>query len=907
MRVGKRLLLIWTVIGWASITSVFATHNRAGEITYEQIGELTIRVTITTYTKTSSFQADRDTLTIVWGDGTSEAIQRVNGDGDPLENDIKRNFYVAEHTYPGRATYSISFTDPNRVGGIQNLNPPNSIQIRFHVKTTFTFLSAQFQGENSSAVLLQPPIDFACVGQRFIHNPNAYDPDGDSLAYELIVPFQGEDSEVPNYLFPDQISPGANNIMTLDPITGDLVWEAPQTPGEYNVAFKILEYRKGVLLNSIIRDMQILVERCNNEPPVIDAPEELCVVAGERIDLDIVATDPDLDQLISLSAIGGPFQVSVNPAEFSIGSSFREHPVSAKFIWNTTCEHISDAPYNVVFRAVDNLKDSTGLAELKTLRIKVVGPPPENLQVLNQVEGNRLTWDKPYRCEEVADDYFKGFTVWRRENSNPFLVDSCVNGLAGRGYTAIGFFVTDMEDGSYHFLDPNVEDGISYCYRITGTFAQTSAAGFPFNLVESLPSNEDCGGLALDIPLLTKVSVTETAESDGVIQIEWTKPDPALLDTNRVPGPYTYTLLRSVGLEQQNFVAIPGASFTSTSFAGANDTSFLDMTGLNTVGEPYSYQVEFTAGGLNNPKRSRPASSIYLTIEASDNLNLLSWDLRTPWENFRYYIFRSTDGVNFDQIGTSQTNRYDDDGVINDTEYCYYVVGEGTYGFSGVPSPLVNLSQVACQTPFDAVPPCVAELTVDNACDESNGSSLGVFENQLRWTIPFLTCDNTEDVAGYRIYFGNSLESEFTLLYETLDPLEQSYSHGSEFGIAGCYTVSTLDSLGNESDTSNIACVQNCPFYSLPNVFTPNNDGANDLFIPFPYKFIERIDLKIFNRWGQLVFKTGDPDINWNGQNLNGKDLASGVYSYICQVFESSNEPNTSDPEVLTGFIELIR
>ena len=126
-----------------------ATHNRAGEITYVQIGELSIEITITTWTRTSSVQADRDSLTVFWGDGTFTAVTRLNGEGEPLANDIKKNIYKAQHTYPGRGTYTISMTDPNRISGILNVNYPNSVFVPFYLETTFTFLNPQFQGFNS--------------------------------------------------------------------------------------------------------------------------------------------------------------------------------------------------------------------------------------------------------------------------------------------------------------------------------------------------------------------------------------------------------------------------------------------------------------------------------------------------------------------------------------------------------------------------------------------------------------------------------------------------------------------------------------------------------------------------------------------------------------------------------------
>ncbi len=79
----------------------------------------------------------------------------------------------------------------------------------------------------------------------------------------------------------------------------------------------------------------------------------------------------------------------------------------------------------------------------------------------------------------------------------------------------------------------------------------------------------------------------------------------------------------------------------------------------------------------------------------------------------------------------------------------------------------------------------------------------------------------------------------------------------------------------------------------VPNAFTPNNDGLNDLFVihlkapPLEY------NLKIFNRVGQIVFETSDPTAYWDG-NYNGKPAAQDAYSYLisgkCANGEELNE-----------------
>ena len=103
---------------------LFATHQRAAEITYRHLTGLTYEITLITYTFTPS-QANfyRDFLPIIWGDGTSSEIQRV--EIRYLPDSIMYNRYIGQHTFPAPATYTISCEDPNRNGGIINI--PNSI------------------------------------------------------------------------------------------------------------------------------------------------------------------------------------------------------------------------------------------------------------------------------------------------------------------------------------------------------------------------------------------------------------------------------------------------------------------------------------------------------------------------------------------------------------------------------------------------------------------------------------------------------------------------------------------------------------------------------------------------------------------------------------------------------------
>jgi gliding motility-associated-like protein len=62
----------------------------------------------------------------------------------------------------------------------------------------------------------------------------------------------------------------------------------------------------------------------------------------------------------------------------------------------------------------------------------------------------------------------------------------------------------------------------------------------------------------------------------------------------------------------------------------------------------------------------------------------------------------------------------------------------------------------------------------------------------------------------------------------------------------------------------------------LPNVFTPNNDGLNDLFVPLESKGIVSMNTVIYNRWGTIIFETDNLMIEWSGE-----DFSEGTYFWI--------------------------
>lgn len=96
-----------------------------------------------------------------------------------------------------------------------------------------------------------------------------------------------------------------------------------------------------------------------------------------------------------------------------------------------------------------------------------------------------------------------------------------------------------------------------------------------------------------------------------------------------------------------------------------------------------------------------------------------------------------------------------------------------------------------------------------------------------------------------------------------------------------------------------------CPVY-VPNVFTPDGDGLNDIFKASANCPLETFHLMIFNRWGNLIFESHDINRGWNGHSGNESFSAShGIYIYIIKYTQRLE--GLRIPEELTGHITLLR
>ncbi len=95
----------------------------------------------------------------------------------------------------------------------------------------------------------------------------------------------------------------------------------------------------------------------------------------------------------------------------------------------------------------------------------------------------------------------------------------------------------------------------------------------------------------------------------------------------------------------------------------------------------------------------------------------------------------------------------------------------------------------------------------------------------------------------------------------------------------GVYSLTIQNGYCSESDEIELAP---CPIVYIPNAFTPDGDGINDVFYIYG-EGIREMDLYIYNRWGEEIFHSDDQSIGWNGldKNGNGKPVQIEVYPYL--------------------------
>lgn len=966
---GAHLKVLVFLLLFSMLTlQVGATHLRAGEITAVRVScnSRTYIITVTVYIDTESkVQFGGVDEILHFGDGQFVEIPEIATIPRPdLGTNMGMATFDIQHTYSSPGSYLIRYSEPFRNGDVVNINDP--LTTRFYVETRIVI--DPLLGCDNTPRLLVPPIDKACTGSAWFHNPGAFDVDGDSISYELGIPKQELNFVVNNYRSPDdeefytKIGIDYNKanenqdgppVFEINPRTGILKWDAPGVQGEYNIAFFIRQWRKfnnkWVEIGYVVRDMQILVEDCLNQRPELIPPTDICVEAGELIDISIFGYDPDGDS-VKIEAYSNVFSLGISPAEFipgpptGSGVKFQaSSPTSyaeKKFRWQTNCAHIKREPYQVNLKITDHPDGGPPLTHFVALFITVVGPPPtwEDAQTVVNTRSAELKWD-PYVCSNAAT-----MQVWRRVEQFPYIPPECVTGMPDfLGYTLIDTVPISQTTYTDNNGGRGLASGAQYCYRLVAVFPGVNGS-------ESYVSADTClAPILADAPVITNVSVLDTDLSDGKITVKWRSAFEA--SRSQFPPPYTFEVYRAEGISGK-------IKLVKAHTGRLSDSTFVD-TGLNTETLMYNYRIVQYDDLNQRLDTSFVASSV--RVEAKPQLSKidLTWIADVPWsiktdDHPMHLVYRGLSGTPDNQLTLidsvnvlSRGFVYTDEGKFNNQPlketdtYCYRIVTRGSYGNPKIATPLINDSQVVCAQPNDSEPPCTPAFDptlvgVDcEALVATSGCGVNVFTNTLKWNRPS-DPECAEDVRSYTIYVANKKGDSFVKYVENVRDTFFIDTSEKLTSFARCYKIAAVDRSGNESELSEEFCFDNCPNYSLPNVFTPGEDKCNNLFSAYRprsssgeeaqaecgtldsdlaraqcARFVKRVAFRVYNRWGSEVYTFASANgeqiyIDWDGRDNAGIPLAAGIYYYIADVTFDVVDP-AEEQKTIKGWVHLIR
>ncbi|MEA3445772.1 MAG: gliding motility-associated C-terminal domain-containing protein [Bacteroidota bacterium] len=303
----------------------------------------------------------------------------------------------------------------------------------------------------------------------------------------------------------------------------------------------------------------------------------------------------------------------------------------------------------------------------------------------------------------------------------------------------------------------------------------------------------------------------------------------------------------------------------------------------------------------------------YASVSGENHIDL-SFQIDTTADVIEYVLLRS-DSLDGDFDTVSVFTPASDKEVITYTDYAptniihyYKLIAINTCGV-----PYVKTTNYASNIVLEA-------QALDNLRNFISWTNYFDWQGGISHYNVYRKVDYFEPVLIMQLAYGDTIHldrlDEF--LYNPLaDPtnpyiqIENPSDYLEQPVISGniCYYVTAYEFPFDDGDTtytskSNEICVTQMPRVFVPNAFTPNSDGLNDLFFPFlSFAGTNQFEMRIYNRWGNLVYRTIHVHQGWNGTQYDGTTKAP-IGTYIYQF--SFNDGDGKKHEH-TGQVTLIR
>ncbi|MGB3777418.1 MAG: gliding motility-associated C-terminal domain-containing protein [Tunicatimonas sp.] len=414
-----------------------------------------------------------------------------------------------------------------------------------------------------------------------------------------------------------------------------------------------------------------------------------------------------------------------------------------------------------------------------------------------------------------------------------------------RVYTCINNSILIERTGSYYDrLQIDLGDGITIETSASETVYPYAAPGTYPITVRGLFNNADSQFCAVSDTTITTISTLTTARLEAVtvasantVRVDYQLPNPEVSYRLEVAeaGTDDFTLAR------YNLNDPEGLQISNPALRFAEQSYCFRIVAVNRCDEALNLT-------------SNTICSIALQGEALDKQNQLTW-LNPDFSE--YEVLR--DG---EALTTTSDREWVDTDVVCQQNYQYQVRAQNANGIStSAPLTINAISEVVSLAP-------------DSVVVQPVGTQL-----QLTWRLP-------AGITDYYVYrFQNGQD---TVLYDSVrvEGLTQSAYQDPNVAVGEtyCYQLAYVDDCGNESARSEAVCgsIPTRGGVHFPNAFTPNGDGRNDVFV-YTARLIERVELRIYNRWGELLFQTTTLEEGWDG-SYQGAAAPQGTYLFRADV-----------------------
>jgi hypothetical protein len=377
----KKLKIISLIIVLLGISiQVEATHAAGMDLTYEWVSGNTYKVTLKfyrdcsngigapgsfslNYSSNSCGYSSSSNMSQVSSQNITPVCASITNPCGPTIVGIEEYIYETTITLPNNCSdWILSACECCRNNAISTINNPGGEQLCVEAQ-----LDNTNNYNNSSPIFTEYPTPYICVNQQFCYNNGAIDPDGDSLVYSLVTPLSSAWGGTVNYFGGYSASNPVTGSTTFDPITGDLCILA--TAIDVTVlAMKVSEYRNGVLIGSVIRDIQVIVlNNCTTAPPVltglngspvdvttaavVDITVDHCTNGIDPITRTISATlGASNNKVMSWSGMNPP---TFNPSTFTIANNGTNNPIGT-FSWVPDYIDVLNSPFLFTVNVTDD-------------------------------------------------------------------------------------------------------------------------------------------------------------------------------------------------------------------------------------------------------------------------------------------------------------------------------------------------------------------------------------------------------------------------------------------------------------------------------------------------------------------------------------------------------------------------